>query len=462
MDGGSSALAIQALSVRYPGAARDALHDLSLGVEAGSFVSVAGRNGAGKSTLCLVAAGLLPLVIRADVRGSVASRTSVGLVLGDPAAGLTGARASVRDEVAFGLENLGVARGAMDERIDRALDAIGILHLADRAPETLSGGEQQRVAIAAAQAMAAPLLVLDEAAAELDPAGALALAGMLRALAADGTAVLAADHMRSLLRHSDRTVVLDDGAIVAIGAPTVALATLEVEGHPPGETWHPLRDVRPPSVEVRSVTYRYPNGIEALRDVRLAIEPGQSVAIVGANGSGKSTLAKLLVGLLRPSSGSVAMDGRDIAASPAEELARVAGFVFQDPRNQVFGRTVEAAVGFGPRNIGLSAPQVEALVANALHATGLDAQRAANPHDLDLAARKQTALAGALAMDPGLLILDEPTTGQDRPGLARVEAVLRGLRASGRTVVAITHDLDLAGRAFDRVVELRDGRIANG
>jgi energy-coupling factor transport system ATP-binding protein len=457
----AAALDVRDLTVRYPGAGRDALRAIALEVAAGSFVSVAGRNGAGKSTLCLVAAGLLPLVIRADVRGFITGPTPVGLVLADPAAGLTGARASVREEVAFGLENLGVPRAEMDARIDRALAAVDIDRLAERSPESLSGGEQQRVAIAAALAMAPPLLVLDEATAELDPAATRSLALLLRRLAADGTAILAADHASAILASAERTVVLDDGEVVATGPPAATLRNPALAGPlPSAAEWPTVRDgVRPASVELRAVTHRYPNGVEALRSVSLSVPPGEAVAIVGANGSGKSTLAKHLAGLLRPAEGAVLVDGRDVASQPVRELARTVGFLFQDAREQLFGRTVERAVAFGPRNLDIPASAASALVDAALRATGFTDRRDTNPHDLDLAARKQVALAGALAMDPGVFVLDEPTTGQDRPGLARVEAVLAGLRAAGRTIVVVTHDHELAGRGFDRVVVMREGEI---
>ncbi|HET9852468.1 MAG TPA: ABC transporter ATP-binding protein, partial [Candidatus Limnocylindrales bacterium] len=171
-------LEIRDLTVRYPAAQRDALREVSLALQPNAFLSIAGRHGAGKSTLCLAAAGLLPRVVRAGVRGTVAGPTPTGLVLADPAAGLSGARATVREEVAFGLENLGVPRDAMDSRIERALAALGIAGLAGRAPESLSRGEQQRLVIATALAMDPPLLVLDEAAAELDPGGTEALSGL--------------------------------------------------------------------------------------------------------------------------------------------------------------------------------------------------------------------------------------------------------------------------------------------
>ena len=467
------ALEIRDLGVVYPGTDHEALRDVSLEIDAGSILAVAGRNGAGKSTLCLTAAGVLPRIVRASARGWVsvggtvamaAGRAGepvfVGLVLADPAAGLSGARASVREEVAFGLENLGVPRGEMDARIDRALAALGIEALADAAPEALSGGEQQRVAIAAALAMEPPLLVLDETTAELDPAATASLAGLLPELAANGTAILAADHSRPILEGAHRTLVLDDGVVAELSPAHIALANPTLTAPPiPSIGWSHTPVVSPPAVQLHGVTYRYPGGVEALREVSLSIEPGQAVAIVGANGSGKTTLAKHLLGLLRPTGGRVTVDGRDLASIPVEVAARTLGILFQDPRDQLFGRTVEGAVAFGPQNLRFPSERTAALVEAALAATGLTDRRTMNPHDLDLAARKQVALAGVLAMDPPIHVLDEPTTGLDAPGLARVEAIVRGLREAGRTVVAITHDLGFASRAFDRIVELRHGEV---
>ena len=471
--GREAALEIRDLAVAYPASEREAVRDVTLDVAAGSILSVAGANGAGKSTLCLAAAGLLPRVIRASARGRVtvdgtvavaAGRAggpvSAGLVLADPSAGLSGARASVREEVAFGLENLGVARSAMDARIDEALATLGIEALAGSPPENLSGGEQQRVAIAAAVAMAAPLLVLDEATAELDPVGADTLAALLPRLAGRGTAILAADHAAPVLRAAGRTLVLDEGTAAELAPPEVALAHPALADRRAAlSSWRPARERPGESIELRDVTFGYPGGGEALRALRLSIEPGQAVAVVGANGSGKSTLAKHLVGLLRPTDGRVLVDGRELGSRAVEDLARTVGFLFQDPRDQLFGRTIEGAVAFGPRNLALPAGDVAALVDVALEATGLSERRQTNPHDLNLAARKQVALAGVLAMDSAVFVLDEPTTGQDAPGLARVEAIVHELRAAGRTVVAITHDLGLAARAFDRVLVLRRGEL---
>ena len=237
-----------------------------------------------------------------------------------------------------------------------------------------------------------------------------------------------------------------DGAGVADEAMTVA---------------PPASDRPVPRIEFDGLVHRYANGVEAIRGVSLRIEPGEAVAIVGPNGSGKTTLAKHLDGLLRPAEGEVRLDGRSIAADPIARLAATVGFVFQDPADQLFERSVEREVAFGPRNLGFAADRTAALVDAALAATGLDGERTTNPYDLDPTGRKLVALAAVLAMDPAILVLDEPTTGQDPAGVARVRAIVDAWRAAGRTVIAITHDLAFAAAAFGRVLVLRDGALVD-
>ncbi|HXG40673.1 MAG TPA: ABC transporter ATP-binding protein, partial [Candidatus Limnocylindrales bacterium] len=189
------------------------------------------------------------------------------------------------------------------------------------------------------------------------------------------------------------------------------------------------------------------------------IPAGQRVAIVGQNGSGKTTLVKHLNGLLRPAAGTVRIGSDSIAGEPVHRLARTVGFVFQDPDDQLFNRTVEREVRFGPTNLELPAAEVDRLVDAALEATGLSAVRRANPYDLNVSDRKLVALASVLAMDPAVLVLDEPTTGQDGPGIERVGAIVDALGAAGRTVVAITHDMEFAARHFRRIVVMRTGEV---
>ena len=183
------------------------------------------------------------------------------------------------------------------------------------------------------------------------------------------------------------------------------------------------------------------------------------MAVVGQNGSGKTTLAKHLVRILAPEAGSVRIAGRDIAGRTIADVAHTVGFVFQDPDRQLFSRSVEREASFGPRNLGLRDADVGRLVAQALAAVGLSDRAAENPYDLGLSDRKLVALASVLAMDPAILVLDEPTTGQDGPGIARVGALVDTSTAADRTVVAITHDMEFAARHFPRIVVMRAGLI---
>jgi energy-coupling factor transport system ATP-binding protein len=518
-------LELEAISVTYPGRRTPSLDDVSLEAGPGERLGVAGRTGAGKSTVALVAAGFVPRVVRAAVRGrllvggelqptsgdarSLAGR--VGIIFSTPANQLSASKLSVREELAFGLENLALPRAEMDARIDDALERLDVVHLADREPFSLSGGEQQRVAIASMVAMGNDILVLDEPTAQLDPAGALAVARLLADLAARGAAIVCAEQQTAILGGLDRCLLLDAGRAVVTAAPGAALASASLtaigltapaivrlaealgvdphdafdEGaillalgqrtsasaasaghHAPAATlhptiepgWQPLADRTVPLIEVEALAHRY-GAIEAVRDVSLTIAPGERVAIVGRNGSGKTTLAKHLVGLLRPAAGVIRIDGRDIAGDAIHEVARTVGFVFQDPDAQLFARSIEREVAFGPRNLGLDPARTAALVGDALAAVGLEGDRATNPYDLDVSGRKLVALASILAMDPSVLVLDEPTTGQDWPGVARVGAIVDAMAGAGRTVVAITHDMEFAAAHFERIVVMRAGSV---
>ena len=519
------ALRLAGLGIRYPGRRAPALDAVDLVVGPGERVGVTGRTGAGKSTLALVAGGFIPRVVRATLTGSVTIDGvdaalpdaampllgRVGIVFSTPANQLSASKPTVREELAFGLENLGVPRAEMDGRIDEVLTRLGIAHLADREPFALSGGEQQRVAIASIVAMGTDILVLDEPTAQLDPAGTADVGALLAELAARGTAILCVEHDPLILGAMDRVVVLDAGRVVGIdrpgtalgrsvagrvGLPSPALVRLaEAAGVDPAlafdeqaiaealrsrggqavsvpspdpsatddagaaATWRPGEDRTATTLEVDRVVHRYPGDVVAVRGVSLVVPPGQALAILGQNGSGKTTLVKHLNGLLRPDEGDVRIDGRSTADDRVDQLAATVGFVFQNPDDQLFERTVEREVAFGPRNLGLSAGRIAALVESSLAAVDLIGERGTNPYDLDLSRRKLVALASVLAIDPAILVLDEPTTGQDPEGIALVASVVRTWCAAGRTAIAITHDMEFAATTFDRVVVMRGGQV---
>jgi len=202
-----------------------------------------------------------------------------------------------------------------------------------------------------------------------------------------------------------------------------------------------------------------PSGVRALDGIGLRFAAGQRVALVGQNGSGKTTLVRHLNGLLRPTEGRVLVDGADARALTVAQLASRVGLVFQDPDRQVFSASVRAEVEFGPRNLGRSGRELAAAVAAALAATGLEGQEGANPYDLGQSRRKLLALASVLAMETPVLVLDEPTTGQDARGVERVAGVVRAASAAGRTVIAISHDMRFVAETFERVVVMRAGRV---
>jgi energy-coupling factor transport system ATP-binding protein len=214
------------------------------------------------------------------------------------------------------------------------------------------------------------------------------------------------------------------------------------------------------SLRFDGVGFVYPDGTRALQGVDLSIEPGVAVAVVGQNGSGKSTLVRHLNGLFRPTEGRVLHDGRDIASSRVATLAASVGIVFQNPDRQIFASKVRDEVAFGPRILGRSAPQVAAAVDDALSVVGLRDVAAENPYDLGFSRRKLLAIASVMAMGTPVLVLDEPTTGQDARGIARVRRVVADVVASGRTVIAISHDMRFVAESFGRVVVMAAGRVS--
>jgi energy-coupling factor transporter ATP-binding protein EcfA2 len=509
-------LSLHGLRYRYAGSSRFVLDEIDLEVRAGEVLGIVGPNGAGKSTLCLVAAGLAPLVIGGRVEGSARlddrETTSLqpheaaercGIVFQDPLTQLSGTTATVWEEVAFGPRNLGLAIPEIVERVDAALAAVAITDLAERDPQRLSGGQAQLVAIASVLALRPGTLVLDEPTSLLDPAGTRLIGNVLATLARDtATAIVLVEHKTDLLsRVATRIAVLDAGHVVFQGAADAVLGDArlpELGVEPPGVVslrraleehgladrirgldlaalTAPVHDVagttadgasgaapegNPPAIEAEHLGFTYPSGTEALRSVDLRVGTGECVALVGQNGSGKSTLVRQFNGLLRPTRGAVAVNGRPVGRRHVAELAREVGLAFQDPDRQIFARRAFDEVAFGARNVGLGGRELDSAVTAALGLVGLGGDGETNPFDLGFSGRKLLAIASVLVLGSPVVVLDEPTTGQDARGVARVGEAIRQLRAAGRTVIAISHDMRFVAERFDRVVVLRQGDVA--
>ncbi len=456
----------------------EALKGVTLEAEAGEFLLLTGPSGSGKSTLFRCLNGLIPhsfpartagrvCVLGLDTRrhpvATLAQR--VGLVFQNPEAQFF--NLTVRDEVLFGPLNLGLPLGSMDGRARWALEAAGVAHLEDRRLDTLSGGEKQCVAIASVLALRPSLLVLDEPTAHLDVPGARTVLDTLTHLCRkEGMAVVLGEHRTgSVGRIADRMLLLEGGRLVADGSPRDIFAQRELVRRlgirrptdEPEQPWESLigeparKGGVPPLAELKGVEAGYDKR-SVLRGVDLAVHPGEVVALVGDNGAGKTTVARLMAGLLAPKRGEVLVNGRK--PRPAEGGV---GLVLQNPMTQLFAETVEEEVSFGPSNLGL--PD-DGSVRDALSCCDLLSLVTRPVHRLSVGQQQRTVVASMVALRPRLLILDEPTMGQDWAHLAGMMGRLRESTREGDALLLITHDYKLVHRYADRVVLLRDGRVA--
>ncbi|MEW6269678.1 MAG: energy-coupling factor transporter ATPase, partial [Thermodesulfobacteriota bacterium] len=504
-------LALRGVTCRYPGAAAPALAGVDFDVRPGEIVAVMGHSGAGKSTLLKCLTGIVPGFEHAEVTGErrafaepledvrpgdLAGR--VGMVFQDFEAQLFST--NVRLEVGFAPQQLGLPRGEIAARTVRALERVGLSGFDARDPATLSGGEKQRLALAGILALAPSVVLLDEPTTDIDPEGKRTVLALLRALRDDGVGVVIVEHEILAAQAADRLVLLSDGRVRADGPSTELLRETEllaacgvrprdldvlarrlgVDGGlqdvdaaeaqlrrrgfaaRPG---HERRDAQPPAadetplLEARDVHFGYPDGAVALAGVSLRIRAGEFVALVGQNGSGKTTLAKHLNGLLLPTRGTVLLDGADTRTLALGEIARRVGFVFQDPDHQLFSPSVEEEVAYGPRHLGLPPDELRARVERALCVCGLGERRDEDPFLLRKGERQRLAVASILAIEPRVLILDEPTTGLDWREQLAVLDLLAQLNRAGVTIVVISHSPWLVAEHAARAVLMARGRV---
>jgi energy-coupling factor transport system ATP-binding protein len=462
MGSAGAAIRVTGLDVRYPGA--HALRGVDLSIARGSFALIGGRSGSGKSTLAQALLGLLredERLAAPEVSGriGVAGRTPreqsvaemarhAGLIFQNPVTQLF--NGTVEEEVGFGPRNLGLGEGEVARRVSYGLEAVGGEHLRGRSVRRLSGGEQQRVAIAANLAMRPSILILDEPTANLDGDGTALVVQALGRLQRDlGITVVVIEHrLAPFLEYADRLIWLEGGRVAADGAPEEVLPRVKAapwEGAPRFNGGAPL-------VSLEAVTVGY-DGRPVLRDCSLTLRQGDLAALVGANGSGKSTLARALAGLLRPWQGRVVWQERGAAGG------RV-GLLQQNPLHQLVCGTVEEEVRFAPRNLGRRGDGEEnGWLEDLLAAMGLRDLRQRSTQALSVGEQQRAALAATLSARPRLLILDEPTLGQDRHHLRELMGWVQRLNEGGQTVLLITHDRELVAHCAGRVWELVQGRV---
>ena len=449
---------------RYAGRKRPAVADVSFTIEPGERVLLLGASGAGKSTLLAGLAGVLgdddegerTGSLRIDGAAPESRHGHVGLVLQDPDAGIV--LSKVGDDVAFGCENLGVAASEIPGRVAEALDAVGLAVPLQRATKALSGGQKQRLVLAGVLAMRPGLLLLDEPTANLDPEGVREVrASVERAVESTGASLIVVEHRTPIwVDLMTRVIVLAaDGGLLADGAPAQVFAehgdVLADAG-----VWVPDRGVDLPVLEqVAASDALSASGLSIARESGVVVRSGldlrvpraNATVITGPNGAGKSTLALTLAGLIPEQAGEVRSapelagrkGTRPIRWTSRELLTRI-GMVFQEPEHQFLTQTLRDELAVGPRALGWAQARTDAVVDDLLERLGLAPLALANPFTLSGGQKRRLSVATVLAGSPEVIVLDEPTFGQDRRGWISLVALLQEEIARGRSIIAVTHD----------------------
>lgn len=508
-------LEVEHLKYRYPHTKKLALDDISFTAEKGEFIGIIGENGAGKSTLSQAFCGLVPQFYKGAYGGKVtvdgiAAATTptaelckkVGLIFQNPFNQLSGAKDTVWDEVAFGLENFGVPAEQIQERLDKVLHQLDIWQFREKNPFDLSGGQMQRVAIASVLAMEPEILLLDEPTSQLDPQGSEEVFHTVELLAKTGITIFMIEQkMEKLASYCDRILLLHEGKQIAFDTPEKIFSRSDLADLgicPPYVTryckeqnilrpdgTYPVtvddvqkvlkagidkvatlpqladpvyRNVAENRFTVNDLHFSYTEDHPIFEGFRLSLDQ-RPTAIIGQNGAGKTTLVRLLKGLLKPASGTILYKGEDISGRTVASLAGQVGYVFQNPDDQIFKYKVIDEVMFGPLNIGMDKEKAKQRAMEALELTELAAYAEENPYDLELSQRKLVAIASVLAMDTDVIILDEPTIAQDYKGKEIIRKIITNLSEHGKLVLAILHDMDFVAQCFSRVVVLAHGKL---
>jgi cobalt transport protein ATP-binding subunit len=509
----TAAIAADSFSFSYAGSGEWQLSALGLRIQPGERVAIMGATGAGKSTLAMALNGLVPHHHEGEVAGSLVVDglptlssdvvdlvRHVGLVMQDPETQITGA--TVLDDAAVGPANFGLPRDVVLDRARSALRLVGMADLEGRDAGRLSGGQKQRLVVAGVLAMESDVLVLDEPTSELDPVGTSEVFDVVRELSAAGdTTVVLIEHEPELVADwADRLIVLVGGRIAFDGSPSEFFAdrdlveaagirapqvseagfVLSAAGRLGGpvpvtldeavhviERWPgtsspdvpAARDHGDPVIEAIGLGHVYPGGVAALTDVDLTVRAGEFVAVLGRNGAGKTTFARHLNGLLRPTSGTLRVGGDDTSGKTVSELAKRVGYVFQNPDHQIFANSVRDEVSYGLRNLGWDAARTTERVAAVLEQVGMADLADRHPFTLGKGERQRLAVASVLALSPDVLVIDEPTTGQDRRGSEAMMRLVRSLNDEGRTILMITHDMTLVAEHAERALVFAAGSL---
>jgi len=455
------------------------LEGISLSVLEGEFLAVMGETGAGKSTLCRLLNGIIPhffggrLTGTVTVDGELTDKSSVpqlalkvGMTLDDPEAQLF--TSSVRYEAAFGLENLLMPVQEIEERVKYALCAVGLEGFEDRQPMTLSGGEKQRLTIAAALAMNFKILVLDEPLCRLDPSGAAEVMSVLVELRKKHkvTVIMTSHDSKKMLEFADRVCILKDGRVACCGTAKNIFSNhklLDENGIQPvddadiSSVFTEKNDdfketgAKKLAIDIKDFSFYYTPENPAAERINLSIADNDFTAFIGHNGCGKTTLLKAITGLLRPSTGNIFIRGKNSRELSVSEISQEAGFVMQNPDNQLFTSSVYDEAAFALKNAGLSIAEINQRVENAFNITGFK-DMTLFPHALSKTDRTRLVFACVIAMGCKIIILDEVDVGQDYTGCLKIMDIAKELHSKGFTIIFVTHNMSLVCKYAQRLI----------
>ena len=486
-----SPLVVENLSFRYRDRQGAAIHDISFETKTGEILLIAGASGCGKTTLIRCINGLIPRSYKGEISGRILAfgeemtswklsqvSQKIGTVLQDPERQILGTK--VINEVAFGLENLSLPRPEIIQRANESLNFLKISHLRDRDTFSLSGGEKQKVALAGVLAMRPSILLLDEPLASLDPASAQDTLDTVRTLADKGMTVLMVEHrVEDVLRiKPERVMFMSEGEIrylgdmpglskvvnyreVKLAAQDVVErakldpAPVEIKFLPGTAAKGPMKEAL---VRFENVAFGYESEREVLHGINLEIRRGDVIAVLGPNGAGKTTFVKHAIGLLKPKSGRVLVDGHDTREASVAQIAGMLGYVFQSPSHMLFAPNVHDELAFGPVNLKHPKEQIEQEVKEALKIVNLSDKENDPPLALSFGQQKRVSIAAILAMRSRILVMDEPTAGQDYQNyMSFMDSILQ--MPAFEAILFITHDVDLAVIYANRILMISDGRL---
>lgn len=524
-----TAISLKDVTFKYLHAEEPAISHINLEIEAGTVTAIIGETGAGKSTLLMTLNAIIPSIIPGYLDGEIIvagqnlheketaeMALHINMVFDDPVLQIVSL--TVEEDIAFGPANLNLPREEIWDRVRAAQGVTRLQGYEKRNPRTMSGGEQQLLAIAGVLAMRPKILVLDEPVAMLDPLGKAQVLSVVRELNSKyGTTVLIAESgtdIEAVCEFADQVVLMNQGRILAFGpvnsiygmrhlieeakmkapqvtrllwglngtalpqkVPTTLIAAEECLRARLGPSLSaPItqRSFRPspvsvvkaakqPAIEIRNLHHVFHGNppVRALNGINLTIDKGEMVALLGQNGSGKTTLSYHLVGVDKPTNkdATIRVDGIDVVHGPLSETVRHINYLFQNPANQLFCETFGQEVSFGPEKIGMSTRDAEQRAHESLRAVGLEELWNHYSFGMSKAREALLSLASVLALDPQILIADEPTGGLDSRAAEKVMEILTDLNRKGRTIIVITHDMELAARYTNRVVVLRKGEV---